>query len=78
MIRLVVQERARERGITLAQLQRGAQLSASTARRYWHNEVRSVSLDTLADIARVLEVSVGELLADHRPLPGDQGCTDEH
>jgi transcriptional regulator with XRE-family HTH domain len=64
MLWLRIRELASARGMSLAQLQRRAGLSVSTARRYWHNEVRSVSLDALADIARVLQVSPGDLLAD--------------
>lgn len=72
MIRVRVQELARQRGLNHLQLQQATGLSASTVRRYWHNRVQRVGLPALEAFARVLEVSVDELFAhDRPPINGD-------
>lgn len=77
MARLLVQERAQERGVTLTQLhmrvlgRTGKPVSMSTLRRYWYStkkgDVRGdpielVDVMLLGTIAKALEVPVAELL----------------
>lgn len=69
---LRVREVAQRRGLSLAQVQREARLSITTARRYWYNSrsglardagtLTEVNLATLGAIADLLEVQPGELL----------------
>lgn len=77
MARLRVQERATERGISLAQLhmrvigRKGKPVSMSTLRRYWYSTkdglargapIELVDVHLLGTIARALGVPVSELL----------------
>lgn len=77
MARLRVQERAMERGITLAQLhmrvlgRTGRSVSMSTLRRYWHSTkdgsiggdaITLVDVMLLGTIAHALDVPVTDLL----------------
>jgi hypothetical protein len=77
MARLLVQERAAERGVGLAQLQmrvanrKGKPVSMSTLRRYWYSTkdglergepIELVDVMLLGTIARALGVPVAELL----------------
>ncbi len=76
---------AESRGMTLADVQRQARLSVSTARRYWYSSasglerdggtLREVNLSVLRAIADVLEVTPGELI-DQRETHTLQGGTD--
>jgi transcriptional regulator with XRE-family HTH domain len=61
MIRLKVQELALERGFNISLLSREAKLEIRLVRRYWYNQVRSVSLDALDAIAKVLGVGFFDL-----------------
>jgi DNA-binding Xre family transcriptional regulator len=73
MIRLKVQELALERGFNISTLSREAKLEIRLVRRYWHNQVRSVSLDALEEIAKILEVGFFDLFevtsGDSAPSP---------
>lgn len=78
MARLKVQEKARERGVNLSELQvrvsnrMGRVVPLGTLRRYWHSTqkgktgadkpIELVDVYLLGTIARVLEVPIGELL----------------
>jgi hypothetical protein len=67
-----VREVAECQGFKLAQVQREARLSVTTARRYWYNSrsglardagtLTEVNLATLGAIATLLNVQPGELL----------------
>lgn len=71
-VSLRVKEVAERRGLRLAQVQREARLSVTTARRYWYNSrsglardagtLTEVNLATLGAIATLLDVPPGELL----------------
>ena len=73
-IYLRVKEIAEHQGLRLAQVQREARLSVTTARRYWYNSrsglardagtLAEVNLATLGAIAALLQVQPGELLAE--------------
>lgn len=72
MVRLRVRQVAQQRGLKLANVQREARLSITTARRYWYNSrsglardagtLTEVNLATLGAIAALLKVQPGELL----------------
>jgi transcriptional regulator with XRE-family HTH domain len=74
MIQLKISEVAQARGLDLAKLSRGSELSRNTIRRYWHNRVRRVSLISLEAIASALNVSIAELFADkaYRDKPEEE------
>jgi hypothetical protein len=78
MARLKVQEKARERGLNLSELQvrvsarMGRAVPLGTLRRYWHSTqkgraeadkpIELVDIFLLGTIARVLDVPIGDLL----------------
>lgn len=71
-VSLRVREVAERQGLRLAQVQREARLSITTARRYWYNSrsglardagtLTEVNLATLGTIAALLKVQPGDLL----------------
>lgn len=62
-LQLNIAEVAKAHGVSNpTQLYRKTGLTDQLARRYWHNEVRSVSLDNLESIARTLQVDAMSLL----------------
>jgi DNA-binding Xre family transcriptional regulator len=73
MIRLRINEVAKQRGVSISKLQLDCRMSLSTLRRYFHSSrtgmrkhagtLREVNLATLATIASALKVEPGELLA---------------
>jgi DNA-binding Xre family transcriptional regulator len=62
MIRLMVAEVARARGLSLVGLQHASGLSISTIRRYWNNQVQRVTLASLEALACALNVDIADLL----------------
>ena len=74
MVRLRVRELAEGQGLRLAQVQREARLSVTTARRYWYRSrsglardagtLSEVNLAALDAIAALLRVTPGELLGN--------------
>jgi transcriptional regulator with XRE-family HTH domain len=64
MITLKVQQLAVERGFNISKLSRETKLEIRMIRRYWYNEVRSVSLDGLDIIATVLGVGFFDLFEE--------------
>jgi transcriptional regulator with XRE-family HTH domain len=68
MAMLKVDEIARSRGYSQARLSMESRVNPSVLSRYWHNQVRAVSLDILEALARVLGVEVTDLISnDARP-----------
>lgn len=61
MVRLKMKELAVPRGFNIAKISREAKLDIRLVRRYWHNQIRSVSLDALKTIAAVLGVHFLEM-----------------
>lgn len=68
MVKLFVQEVARQRGLNMSQLQRRASLPMSTVQRYWHGigakgePLTSVDLRHIETLCTVLECDVSDLL----------------
>ena len=75
MVRLRVKELAEHRGMRLAHVQRGADLSLRSVRRYWYSSrsglerdagtLQEVNLAALARIAAFLGVPPGDLLSEN-------------
>lgn len=70
MVRLQVQELAKAMGLNMSQLQLKSGLSMGLIRRYWYNQafnegtLKDVNLRALGKLAKVLNVSPGELLIE--------------
>lgn len=72
MVQLKIKELATERGFNISRLQRKAGLTAGVTRRYWYasstgrsdeiGTLRQVDLNTLESIAKVLNVTVSQLI----------------
>lgn len=68
MARLRVREIAEEKGLSITDIQlianriTNARLTYSTVHSLWHNKTKRPDLDTLAAVARALEVEPGELI----------------
>jgi DNA-binding Xre family transcriptional regulator len=62
--RLRVREIAEQQNLDQSKLARRADLAFKTVRTLWHNPQTDVQLSTLASIARVLEVSINDLIED--------------
>lgn len=60
--RLKIREVAEAKGWTQSKLQRAADVNSRTMSGIYHDSYRDVAYSTLAKIARVLEVEVGELV----------------
>lgn len=71
MAMLQVDRIAIARGVSLSRLQLDSRLNMSIVSRYWHNKVRSVSLDILEAIAEALDCQVTDLISNERDVQGD-------
>lgn len=63
MTRLRLRELAQARGLNISQVQRQTGLTMGQVQRYWYNDTTLVALDALGVLARLLNVTPGELLA---------------
>ena len=64
MIRLKVKEVAEEKGFNMSTLSRKSDISFSTIKRIWRDPYKSISTEMLEKIAKTLEVSVHDLIAE--------------
>jgi hypothetical protein len=73
MPKLLIREIAQDKGLNISQLQRKADITIATARRYWYNTkdgktegepLEELNLPVLLAIAKVLGVKVKDLLSD--------------
>jgi transcriptional regulator with XRE-family HTH domain len=64
MPRLKVKEIAEAKGVNMSQLSRRADLAYRTISQLWHNPGHDASLSTLAKIAKVLDVSIHDLISE--------------
>jgi len=62
MIRLIIKEVAKSRGLNQSQLQIKAGVTPQLLNRYWNNHTQSVAFEPLEKIAQALEVKPGELI----------------
>jgi DNA-binding Xre family transcriptional regulator len=67
MIRLRVKEVAAQKGISMGKLQRKADLDIKTIRKLYHDPFEIITTETLAKLAKALEVSSSELIEDVDP-----------
>jgi DNA-binding Xre family transcriptional regulator len=78
-MRLFLRDVATQQGLTMSELQRRTLLPMSTTQRYWHGvgssgaPLRSISLEHLDLLCRVLGVEVGDLL---RRVPDEPAAPD--
>jgi transcriptional regulator with XRE-family HTH domain len=72
MARLQLRELAESRGLNMSQVQRQTGLSMGQVRRYWYNDTTLVALDALSALAKLLNVTPGDLLTAE-PAPQDDG-----
>src|SRR5260370_37911180 len=76
MVRLKVKEVAEAKGYNMSSLSRARDVSFGTIKRMWRNPYSRATIDTLAKIARVLHVTLSDLVEDtpltrlHAPLKG--------
>lgn len=61
-IRLRVKEVAKEKGISMNRLSRLSDLSLNTIQRIWHDPYSSIKAETLAKLAKSLQVDISELI----------------
>jgi DNA-binding Xre family transcriptional regulator len=62
MLRLRIAEVAKQKGYSMNSLSRASDVSFNTIKRLWKKPDSGVSLETLAKIARALQVDIGELV----------------
>ncbi len=81
MARLRVREIAEQKGMNITDVQlqanrvTNARLTYATVHALWHNKTKRPDLDTLAAVARALEVEPGELIGSGEPKDDAQGIT---
>lgn len=75
MIKLRINEIAEQLEINMSQLQRGTGLTMGMVRRYWRNDVESVSLVALTAILRVFQKKDPNICYEH--LFYDEATTQE-
>ena len=71
MIRLRVKEVAEAKGYNMSSLSRAADVSFTTIKRLWKRPDGGANVETLDKIARVLSVSVADLI-EHVPDEGKE------
>jgi DNA-binding Xre family transcriptional regulator len=64
MLRLKIAEVAKEKGYSMNSLSRATDISFNTIKRLWKNPETGVTVETLAKIAKVLGVSINDLVED--------------
>lgn len=64
MLRLRIKEVAQAKGYDMSKLSRATDISFNTIRRLWHNPLEGANVQTLARIAKVLDVTVNDLIEE--------------
>lgn len=64
MVRLRVKQVAKEKGMSMGKLSRQADLDYNTVKRLFDDTSYSPTIDTLYKVARVLGVTVNDLIED--------------
>lgn len=62
VVRLRIKEIARAKEMNQKTLAEKSGVTLQLLNRYWHNHIQSVNLDQLGNIAKALDVRVGDLL----------------
>lgn len=60
-VRLRIKEVAQEKGYSMNSLSRASDISSNTIKRLWKQPYSGVTIETLAKIARVLQVDISDL-----------------
>jgi transcriptional regulator with XRE-family HTH domain len=68
--RLRVRELAEERGMTITNLSRAANIAYDTALEYWHDRPKQFNREVLDKLASALGVRVGDLFSGDPQPPG--------
>ena len=63
-VRLRLREIAKEKGLTISDIQRRSGLTMGLVRRYWYNETTSVRLEAIGVLATLLNVKPSELISE--------------
>jgi DNA-binding Xre family transcriptional regulator len=69
MVRLLVQEVAKQKGFSMGRLQRTADISYRTVKLIYQDPYRDVTLSTLEKIANALNVPIRDLIDESSPAP---------
>ena len=69
MIRLLVQEVAKQKGFSMGRLQRTADISYRTVKLIYQDPYRDVTLSTLEKIANALNVPIRDLIDENSSAP---------
>lgn len=68
MAKLIIKHLATKQGLNQSQLQLKAAVTPQLLYRYWHNKTKSVELEQLEAIAKVLGVRPGDLIVPDEEL----------
>lgn len=68
MAKLIIKEIATKQDLNQSQLQLRAAVTPQLLYRYWHNKTKSVELEQLEKIAKVLGVRPGDLIVPDEEL----------
>lgn len=68
MAKLIIKEIATKQDLNQSQLQLRAAVTPQLLYRYWHNKTKSVELEQLERIAKVLGVRPGDLIVPDEEL----------
>lgn len=78
MAKLIINYLATKQGFNQSQLQLKAAVTPQLLYRYWHNRTKSVELEQLEKIAKVLGVKPGDLIVPDEELSRyEQGQTQD-
>lgn len=69
MVRLLVQEVAKQKGFSMGRLQRTADISYRTVKLIYQDPYRDVTLSTLEKIANALDVPIRDLIDENAADP---------
>jgi DNA-binding Xre family transcriptional regulator len=77
MARLRVKEVAEQKRISMSKLHRQADITYRTLKLIYTDPYRDVNLSTLEKLARVLKVSIADLIDEDGKLTGQSGADDD-
>lgn len=77
MAKLIIKHLAVKQGLNQSQLQLKAAVTPQLLYRYWHNKTKSVELEQLESIAKVLGVRPGDLIVPDEELARYEGTSSD-